>query len=226
MLPTQPRTALSLPWIPAASAFASGEGRGGFTSRRRRKAAQRVHSLRPPKSRSWLNSEGRSWIASARSNGWPVRACRCPSESERNSAVRLGTTCGSRNRSTTSGSAVRRAPCTIPVYYRLLELSPEAGKKHIRRSPDMQASAMRRKGIAGRLIARDAAVRAANRHAVMRLRWAGAQSPNRACRGHRPPAAGNGNRCASGLERPLAGPERAAPLRRAPPSAAGAGSPA
>jgi hypothetical protein len=64
----------------------------------------------------------------------------------------------------------RRAPCTIPVYYRLLELSPEAGEKHIRRSPDMQASSMRRKGIAGRLIARDAAVRAANRHAVMRLR--------------------------------------------------------
>ena len=91
--------------IPAASALASGEGRGGFTSRRRRKAAQRVHSLRPPKSRSWLNREGRSWIASARSNGWPVRACRCPSESERNSAVRLGTTCESRNRSTTSGSA-------------------------------------------------------------------------------------------------------------------------
>ena len=84
--------------IPAASAFASGEGRGGFTSRRRRKAAQRVHSLRRPKSRSWLNREGRSWIASARSNGWPVRA-------ERNSAVRLGTTCESRNRSTTSGSA-------------------------------------------------------------------------------------------------------------------------
>jgi hypothetical protein len=143
--------------IPAASAFASGEGRGGFTSRRRRKASQRVHSLRPPKSRSWLNREGRSWIASARSNGWPVRACRCPSESERNSAVRLEQLANlgidldfriclpkpeARNGDLGAPPALgvreqrqkRRAPCTIPMYYRLLELSPEAGEKHIRRS--------------------------------------------------------------------------------------------
>jgi hypothetical protein len=56
------------------------------------------------------------------------------------------------------------------------------------------------------------------------LRWVGAQFPNTACRGRRPRATGNGNRCAAGASRLVAGPETAAPPRRAPPSAVGAGS--
>ncbi|MHC2585382.1 DUF6074 family protein [Bradyrhizobium diazoefficiens] len=71
--------------------------------------------------------------------------------------------------------AARRLDLVASISRRALELSPEAGEKHIQRSLDLQATVMRRKGIGEDLIARDVAelsgaIRAFIWHAVMSRR--------------------------------------------------------
>ncbi|QOZ52863.1 DUF6074 family protein [Bradyrhizobium sp. CCBAU 53338] len=68
--------------------------------------------------------------------------------------------------------AARRFDLVAGITRRALELSPEAGEKHIQRSLDLQATVMRRKGIGENLIVRDvadlsAAIRAGIWQAVM-----------------------------------------------------------
>jgi hypothetical protein len=51
----------------------------------------------------------------------------------------------------------RRRDLVAGIARRALELSPAAGEQHIRRSLELQATVMRRKGIAEDLIVREAA---------------------------------------------------------------------
>lgn len=53
--------------------------------------------------------------------------------------------------------AARRLALVASIARRALELNPAAGEQHIRRSVEVQATAMRRRGIAEELIAREAA---------------------------------------------------------------------
>jgi len=69
--------------------------------------------------------------------------------------------------------ANRRRDLICSIARRTLELSPEAGERHIRRSLDVQVTVMRRKCVAEPLIAREAAsleaaIRVAIWHAVTR----------------------------------------------------------
>jgi hypothetical protein len=71
--------------------------------------------------------------------------------------------------------AARRLSLVSSITRRALELNPAAGEQHIRRSLDVQATVMRRKGIAENLIARetaslDGAIRALIWNAVMAQR--------------------------------------------------------
>ena len=73
--------------------------------------------------------------------------------------------------------AARHLALVNSITRRALELNPTAGEQHIRRSLEVQATVMRRKGIAEDLIARetaglDSAVRALIWNAVMAPRGA------------------------------------------------------
>ncbi len=71
--------------------------------------------------------------------------------------------------------AARRRGLVLSIARRALELSPAAGEEHIQRSIKLQATVMRRKGIADDLIAREETGLAG---AVRALIWDAVMAPS------------------------------------------------
>ncbi|MGX1417437.1 DUF6074 family protein [Bradyrhizobium elkanii] len=72
--------------------------------------------------------------------------------------------------------AARRVDLVASIAHRALELHPQAGEQHIRRSVDLQATVMRRKGISEDLIERE---KAALDGAIRALIWDAVLAPRK-----------------------------------------------
>lgn len=72
--------------------------------------------------------------------------------------------------------AARRVDLVASIARRALELPPHAGEQHIRRSVDLQATVMRRKGVSEDLIERE---KAALDSAVRVLIWDAVLAPRK-----------------------------------------------